>query len=112
MNAMKLSTKQASPIVKATFPEYNGRKFRLEFTESVTFYDTNWSGGTRNQYKAVKRDGTIGVQHIPAPWVNMVEGKKFELSPDVLVVEHSHFCGQDMGIRIYAHPSNAPKWIA
>lgn len=48
--SFKLSTKQASPIVKATFPEYKGRKFKLVFTDTVWFHDTNWGGGSRNKY--------------------------------------------------------------
>lgn len=47
----------------------------------------------------------------PAPWINPVEGKTVELSPEVLIVEHSIFCGKDSGITVYVHPSVMPKLL-
>jgi len=44
---MKLTKKQAWPIVSRVFPEYKGRKFTLEYGDNVTFWDLNWSGGSR-----------------------------------------------------------------
>ena len=108
---LKLTTKQAKVIVKATFPQYTGRKFKIEFTDKITFYDTNWGGGSRNYYAAVSSDGKTIHLHVPAPWVNPVEGATLPMPEDALIVEHSIFCGQDMGIRIYAHPCHLPKWI-
>lgn len=111
MNTIKLTTKQARPIVKLTFPEYRGRKFKLEFTNRITFYDTNWSGGTRNQYKFVHVSGKVVALHAPAPWINPIEGKTVEIPADVLVVVHQYFCGMDVGISVYANPINSPKWL-
>jgi hypothetical protein len=108
---IKIMKKQAQPIVDLVFPDYTGRKFKLEFTDQVLFYDTNWGGGTRNYYAAVKSNGAHQGLSIPAPWVNPVEGLTMQLPPDVLIVAHSIFFGHDMGITIYAHPSNAPKWL-
>ena len=112
MNAtVKLTRKQAKAIIEASFPNYTGRKITVEFTEKVTFSDTNWGGGSRNQYHAINANGRTARLHAPAPWVNPVEGKTIELPADVLIVKHSMFCGQDCGLRIYAHPVNAPKWL-
>ncbi len=108
---IKLDKKEAWPLVKLVYPEYTGRKFVMEFTDRVWFHDTNWGGGTRNQYKAVKSDGRIYGFSAPAPWVNPIEGTSAPTTPDVLVIVHKVFCGQDCGIRIYAHPSLAPKWL-
>lgn len=49
---IKINKAQARAIVEATFPNYKGRKFSVEFAETITFCDTNWSGGTRNFYYA------------------------------------------------------------
>lgn len=57
MQSIKLSTAQARPIVKATFPDYKGRKFSLEFTNHVSFYNVNWSSGSKNEYRMVRVDG-------------------------------------------------------
>jgi hypothetical protein len=111
MNAIKLTTKQAKPIVKLTFPEYHGRKFKLEFTDRITFYDTNWSGGTKNCYAFLRSDGAVRGLTVPAPWVNPVEGKTVEIPKDILVVVHQYFCGMDVGVTIFANPANSPKWL-
>lgn len=108
---MKLTRKQAKPILEKSFPEYNGRTISLEFVDHVTFYDTNWGGGTRNKYHAVRADGRTSRLVVPAPWVNPVEGKTIDLPEGVLIVEHAIFCGHDCGITIYAHPMYAPKWL-
>jgi len=107
----KLSRKQAMPILRKTFPNYAGRKITVEFTESVTFYDTNWGGGTKNTYRFIRSDGKTAAFDAPAPSSNPVEGKTIALPPDILVVCHVIFCGKECGIRIYSHPSNAPKLL-
>ena len=92
-------------IVRRVFPDYKGRKFRLEITGRVHMYNTNWGGGSRNYYGAVRADGVSRAWlNMPAPWRNPVEGESFELRPDVVVVEHSYFCGRDSGITLYVHP--------
>lgn len=108
---VKITRKQAKPILDATFPEYTGRKITVEFAERVTFYDTNWGDGTRNFYHGLRADGSSKRLVVPAPWVNPVEGKTMELPADVLIVEHAIFCGRDCGITIFAHPTYAPKWL-
>ena len=108
---LKLTTKQAKPIVQATFPAYRGRKFKIVFTTRLTFYDTNWSGGTVNKFAFVRADGAVAKLFAPAPWVNPIEGRTEDIPEDVLVVKHSYFCGEDAGITIYAHPCHLPKWL-
>lgn len=111
METIKITSKQAKPIVNITFPDYKGRKFSVKFSPTVTFYDTNWSGGTCNKYAFVRSDGKMATFAPPAPWMNPIEGATVDLPDDVLVVEHSYFCGQDCGITIYANPVNLPKWL-
>jgi len=111
MTEMKLTKKEAWPVVSQVFPEYRGRKFSLRFTTRVTFSDTNWGGGTRNEYRTVRADGTHGYLSVPAPWANMVEGQTVDLPMTALLIEHAIFCGRDLGIRIYAHPAHMPKWL-
>ena len=108
---IKITKAQIKPILVRTFPEYTGRKFALEFAERITFWDLNWGGGTRNQYIAVRADGAVAGVPAPAPWDNPYEGLTVNLVPEVLIIKHSFFCGRDMGITVYAHPSYAPKWL-
>jgi hypothetical protein len=111
MQSYPLKKLQYEKIIKATFPEYHGRKVRLIFLDKVTFHDTNWGDGSKNSYACVKSDGKVGQFIAPAPWDNPVEGKTFEMKPDLMVVCHSIFCGVDVGITVYAHPANLPKWL-
>lgn len=103
---IKVRKAQVKALVDVTFPEYRGRSFQVEFTDTVTFYDTNWGGGTRNYYRAVRLDnGKVGSFPSFAPWNNPIEGKRIELPENVVIVAHVIFCGQDLGLRFYAHPS-------
>lgn len=89
-------------IAKAAFPEYRGRTFREDFSGSVTFYDTNWGGGTRNKYVAVRlSDMEIATSKNYAPWTNPVEGKSISIPGDFAIVKHSIFCGHDMGLTVH-----------
>lgn len=113
---MKVKKSDVAEIVKGTFPEYKGRKFLVRASEQVTFSDLNFSGGTRNQYRACAIDGASVESKFnmnsPAPWANPFEGKRIELPAGFLIVEHSVFCGQDCGLTIYANPADMPKLLA
>jgi hypothetical protein len=110
--SIKLTKKEAAPFLQAAGIEYAGRKFHVEFTQWVSFYNTNWDGGSKNDYYSLSMSNSGSKQvPSPSPWCNPYEGAKVALMPDNLVVCHSHFCGQDCGITIYAHPSLAPKWL-
>ena len=108
---MRITRKQAKSVLAVTFPEYKGRKITLRFESSITFSDTNWGGGTLNEYKFVRADGATAVLKVPAPWDNKMEGITLPIPEDILVVEHAFLCGQDMGIVIHTNPANAPRWL-
>jgi|SRR3990167_758128 len=107
----KLSKAQVRGILKATFPDYKGRKFSIEFRYQLTFYDTNWSGGTRNEYAFIRADGRQAMLNAPPPWINHYEGQTVGIPQDIIIVQHSMFCGQDCGITLYANPCNMPNWL-
>ena len=72
---------------------------------TVWFHDLNWGGGSRNQYVALTRNGDARGMLVEAPWKECREGQEFEIPDNVFVVEHSFFCGHDMGITIYVNPN-------
>ena len=112
-NIIKVKKAEVKPIIEVSFPEYKGRTFKVKLSEFVTFYNTNWDGGSRNQYVAVSMaKGKGQPMPVSAPWANLVEGKRMEIPFGVVVVEHSHYCGKDVGITIHAHPSMASSMIA
>ena len=104
-----LTRKQAAKIIAATFPNYKGRKIKLERTSSVTFSDTTWDGGSKNYYAAISIDGRSEVLDMTKvmPWSNPLEGRTFPLPTGCLLVEHTIFCGKDAGLHIYVNPASA-----
>lgn len=112
---MKVRKPDVAPLVTATFPDYTGRKFRVEAVESVLFSDLNYSGGTRNQFRACTIDGQSIESKFnlnqPPPWANPFEGKRVELPAGAVVVEHSMFCGKDCGLTIYVNPADMPRTL-
>lgn len=106
-----LTRKQAAKIIAATHPDYKGRKISLRFTETVTFMDTNWGGGTCNIYAAMNTEGITSTLRVPAPHLNLIEGATINLPANVLIVKHVIFCGTDCGLVIYSNPANAPKLL-
>jgi hypothetical protein len=109
--ARKITKKQAAPIVKVAYPDYTGNKFSLVHAETLWIYDTNWSGGSRNEYKFVNTKGAVLELVAPAPWNNPYEGADIKLPMGVLAVVHTYFRGRDCGITIYANMSYLPKWL-
>jgi len=109
--SITITRKQAKPILDRTFPDYSGRKIKVVFVKNISFYNTNWAGGSRNQYAAISADGKSELLSAPAPWQNFIEGTTFPMPEEALIVMHSIFCGRDTGIVIYAHPCHMPKWI-
>lgn len=111
---LKVTKKQIQPLLAVSFPNYKGRTFKVYFTEEITLSDLNWSGGTKCTYAAVKMsEGRCEAFPHFSPWNNPLEGKTIPLpeSGDIVVVMHSYFCGQDMGITFYAHPSAQQKML-
>lgn len=102
---MKVKKSQIAPLLKVAFPNYAGRKFSVEFSSTVQFYDLNWDGGTKNAYVVISM-GTGKSAEVPtlAPWSNPIEGAVVNLTEDLIVAQHCYFCGQDCGITFYAHP--------
>jgi hypothetical protein len=108
---MKISRKQAKPILDKLFPDYTGRKISVSFSEKMRIYDTNWSGGSRREHKFIFSNGNIPSLNIPAPWNNTIEGSEIEIPENLLIVVHTFFCGSDCGITIYANPVHERKFL-
>ncbi len=115
MNYIKVKTKDVQHIVKATFPEYRKREVVIVPSEKVTFYDLNWSGGTKAQYRACGIDGSSNGRRLnmgqPAPWNNPYEGLSVDLPIDCVIVEGGYFCGKERMLYFHVNPANMPKFI-
>lgn len=95
---------------------YSGNKFQVRVCETVTIpADAGlWSGGSRSQYVGVDM---VSYTRYPlsydntSPWNEARKEHTVKLEPGKAIVEHSMFCGKDMGLRIYIHPDNATKLL-
>ena len=113
---VRKSNKAVKAILNATFPNWRGRKVFVNGSGKVSFHDTNWGGGTRNEYKAITyriANGKLLIDdtdHLtaPAPWNNTIESQRVQLPEGVAVVEHSYFCGKDCGVTIHLNMNGAP----
>jgi hypothetical protein len=106
----KATKQQVKAIMGHAFPEYKGRKFSIEFANSITLYNLGWDGGSKNEYVALDVNAhmlPIGGNYQFDP----LEGKTVRIPADIVIVQHTWFCGQDAGIRIWANPVYLPRWL-
>lgn len=110
-----VSRKDVAKLVDATFPEYKGRKFRIVASTTVCLQELNWSGGTKSQYRAASFEGdylgSADKFSLLAPWANKAEGVVVPIPHGTVVVEHTIFTGRDLGLRIWVHPSDMPRFV-
>jgi len=93
---------------------YSGRKYAFKAVEEVQMNSTYWDGGSRSTWTAVKLS-TRQVVPLPRFGPPQFGGPQsippIPLEQDMAIVEHSIFCGKDMGLTIYIHPSDSPQMI-
>jgi hypothetical protein len=94
-------------IVSATFPEYRGRTFRLS-TEVPHRLDSWWDGGSRNYYAFYHLDQERSLPvHSNHPMFEKNQPRVLKQLPlRTVLVEHCYFCGNDLGITIYANQAD------
>jgi hypothetical protein len=96
--------KTIQKIVRATFPSYHGRKFKIS-TDIPSQLRSYWDGGSRDHYSfyqlSTGKCVDLPSNHPMFEPNNPSELK--ELPPGMVIVKHSYFCGKDMGITIYAN---------
>ena len=102
MNIIKLKKADCREILNKTFPTYRGRKYNLRIAETYYIYDSYWDGGSRIFAQMIRfQDNQKKV--IPE---KMFEGKEFKIANNILIVEHSYFCGKDTGITFICSPNS------
>lgn len=100
-----LTKAQALPVLRAIgASEYRGRKFRLraQAQYSINNGDLIGGGGSKTtvtflRLRAGVLDRVDGLNAIGCPVTTGPRTFTAEIPPDVLIVEHSMFCGKDMG---------------
>lgn len=88
-------------LAKAVYPDYNGRKFRIRKQE--TYQPENyWDSGSITYCVAIDFRGSkvmMPSQESTNPF-NQAAHKAFVIPQGVGILEHSYFCGKDMGITL------------
>ena len=102
MNTLHLNPSQVPVAMRVG---YGGRTFKATITESVTLTNITWSGGTRSVYTLYNMI-TNGASSI----LNK-DGATIAVQSGYAVIEHSIFCGKDMGLTFYIHPDNATTFL-
>lgn len=113
-NAVKLSKadKTVKAIIRATFPDWKGRKVRAIVATEYKMAD-HWGGGTRDFVKAYGLEsGAASEPRVEAQNpMNAKAHATVAIPENVVLVEHSIFCGEDVGVTIYVNPANAAKLL-
>jgi hypothetical protein len=98
---------QTAAIIRACFPNYNGKKVELS-TNVPSDLASYWDGGSRYFYCFYHLDTKQAIPvHSNHPYFESDQPSHLEKLPGrVLLVQHMIFCGKDLGIRIYANQSD------
>jgi len=113
-NNLKCTKKEFESVIGKIdqYTDYTGRKFYINFSDNITFYDTNWSGGTRRKYTAIQLEN---YKHnnlkVNAPWNNPIENNSTCIPEDIGILVESVFCGHEMGLTLNLNMVHQPKWI-
>lgn len=113
METVYLSPNEVPEVLRRACRGYSGRKFEVKAATSVRFADNAWSGGTKSDYWGV--DLATGETFSPPrnDYGTLFTGPEptVQLEPGKAIVEHSRFCGSDMGIVFHVHPDNLAKLL-
>jgi len=106
MNKITVRKAEVVELVEASFPDYKGRKFAIEISESV-YVDRAWGGGSREEIVALTNpSGTFWETHYPMVDVMQAPCGNLPLKPGAVYVVHQIFCGRDMGLTFHVHPQS------
>jgi hypothetical protein len=113
MNTIYLDSKDVPQYLRGG---YEGKKFKAIVTDSITVpQDAGvWGGGSRETYRFVELSTGRSVPspcQQAAPWDKQRQEFNSPLPVGIAMVEHSMFCGKDMGLTFYVHPDSAAKLL-
>lgn len=107
------SDKFVKQILTATFPKYKGRKVRIEAQRFPLDVRSYWDGGSRDYFVFLNLADMKSVS-MPGQGINdrpVAGADKVTLPEGVACVEHSIFCGKDVGITIHVNPNNLTQLL-
>lgn len=113
MQTIHLEPNMVPPALRGS---YSGKSFKARICEKVTIPSTAglWEGGSRDTYRIIELETGRTVEpinHNAAPWNSARHDVEVTLKPGIAIVEHTIFCGKDLGLTFYIHPDNAAKLL-
>lgn len=106
---------EKNQVPKQLLGEYSGQKFRVVIANSVTLSNTYWSGGTRSYYYSVDlvtgKRAMIAADSTAPQFGPCADGESIAIKQGYAIIEHSYFCGKDMGLVFYIRSENAAKLL-
>jgi hypothetical protein len=95
-------------ILRATYPDYRGRKIFIVPQTYPLDVKSYWEGGSRSFFQFLNL-ATFETAVVPAQSGfdrQIVGADSVTLPVGIACVEHCIFCGKDCGIRIHVNPDN------
>jgi hypothetical protein len=92
---------------------YSGRKFKLEISDRPINVKSYWSGGSREYYHFVSLSDKKRVD-VPAQsaFDHQIAGAdNVTLPAGICCVQHTIFCGKDLGLTFIVRPDNAAPML-
>ena len=100
-------------VANVAFPDYNGRKFKVEIANTPLNMASYWSGGSRDYWSVVKLD-EMKVVEVPqqSAFDRPIDGiERVKLPAGFVAVKHTIFCGKDLGLTFYVPAESSPMFI-
>jgi len=104
---------EVQEIAHIAFPDYRGKKFKIDMFTGPMNLISNWDGGSRNSYVIVNM-ATGKTSEIPesgTPQSHPGGAKLDKLPQGFAIVKHTIFSGKDLGITIYVNSENMAKLL-
>lgn len=100
-------------LCRKVYPDYNGKKFRVQVTGNPFSVSSYWDGGSLTYFTFVRlNDGASMPMPAQSAFDPKIKGADaVSLVPGMACVKHSIFCGKDTGCTVMVHPENAPKYL-
>jgi hypothetical protein len=102
---------QVKLVCQKAFPNYRGRRIRIEFDVKSINMRSYWDGGSKSSYAIVELS-TNKTLHAPSShpmFDKQVEGiDSFNIPEGYVIVQHTIFCGKDLGLTIHTRDSMPP----
>jgi hypothetical protein len=100
-------------LCRKTYPDYNGKKFRVQVVAHPFSVSSYWDGGSHTYFTFVRlSDGASMPMPAQSAFDPKIKGADaVSLIPGMACIKHSIFCGKDTGCTVMVHPENAPKYL-